>query len=256
MPAKNKTGNAEIGKEMMPEQKKETVLVQEKPLSPEEEERRKKLKEVDEAAMKFNMYPVAANEQAKNDAISAIKRIYAGGDPKVKQVILYVLHETLSQFSEYRAPKNLEYFRKRFQQAEPAQHRMHVYRAMFNYSTSLEGLMEIVDLLAGLGDDDSAKVLTHHFSFLCASDNSEGARMLRGAVVDALGKTKSVYALRALLSYVKNTENEHLGGRIISSIIEWKEKINGLKLEHREKEELLKRINEVVMVEHEEGHYR
>lgn len=253
---RNVQGHVELGKEIKPETKKETVLVQEKPLTPEEEERKRKLREVDEAMMKFNMYPVAANEHAKNEALATLKRLYSSGDDKIRQVILYVLHETLAQFSDYRVQKNLEYFRKKFPQNEAAQNRLNVYRAMFNYSNSIEGLMEVVNLLADLGDNDSAKVLTHHFSFACAYDNSEGSRMLRNAIVDALGKTKSAYALKALLSYVKNTENEQLGGRIISSIVEWKEKIGELKIEQKEKDELLKRINDVVMLEREEGHYR
>ncbi len=246
-----------IGKEIKTQNAKpETVLVQEKPLTPEEEKRRSSLRVLDEAVMRFNMYPVAANEEAKNNALAAMKRIYAEGDGAVKQSTLYVLHEMLCQLSEYRTQKNLEYFRKRFPQNEPAQNRLNVYRAMFNYSGSLEGLGEIVELLADLGDDDSAKVLTHHFSFLCAFDGSEGARMMRNSIVDALGKSNSVYALKALLSYVQNAENEHLGGRIISSIAEWKDKMHGLKIGQKEKDALLKRINEVVMLEREEGHYR
>ncbi len=249
----------EIGKDIPAgslEQKPPTMTIEQKPLSAEELARKKRIDEVNDAMLKFNMYPVAAKEGAKDDALAALKRLYKEGDPSLRQIILYVLHETFSQFAEYRIAKNLDYFRKKLPQAEASQHRLHVYRSMFNYSSSLEGLIEIVDLLSELGDDDSAKVLTHQFSFLCAYDNSEAARILRGAVVDALGKSDSVYALKALLSYVRNVENEQLGGRIISSIVEWKEKVHRLKLGQKEKDELMKKINDVVLMEREEGHYR
>lgn len=245
-----------IGNPITAPEKKETVQVQAPQMTAEETERRKKLAALDEAMMKVNMYPVATSEETKNAALASLKKAYAEGDDKTKQVILYMIHETVLQFSEYRAPKNFEYFRKKFPQADPAQLRMNVYKSMFNYSNSLEGLMEMISLLGELGDNDSAKVLTTQFSFLCAFDGSEGSRMLRNAVVDALGESKSVYALNALLTYVKNTENESLGSRVIGAIVEWKEKVSGLKIEQKRKDEIMKKINDVVLLEKDDGHYR
>lgn len=257
---KNNKITLETESELKKEKKIETATaketIKEPILTPEEEERKKKLKEIDEALIKFNFYPVATNECVKCEALATLKKNYLEGDSKIKQIILYALYEMLSQFSEYRISKNLEYFRKKFPQLEPSQQRMNVYRNMFNYSTSLEGLLEIVDLLGEFGDDDSTKVLTHYFSFLCAFDGSESTKMMRSAIADALGKTKSIYALNALLSYVKNLENEYLTGKIISSIVTWKEKIGELKIEEKKKDELLKKINKIVMLEREEGYYR
>lgn len=252
----SKNQNIEIGKEIKAETKPVNAKIEEKQISNEGVELRKKFAEVDEAMRKFNMYPVAINEQAKNEALATIKKIYSESNLNVKQAILYVLHESLSRFSEYRMPKNLEYFKKKFPQNEPLQLRMSVYQGMFNYSNSIEGLIELVHLLSDLGDDDSAKVLTHHFSFLCSFDGSEGSRMLRNAIVDALGKTKSPYALKALLTYAKNVDNEQLGGRMISAIIEWRDKIQELKISQKEKDEMLEKINELVQVEREGGYYR
>ncbi|MEW6528988.1 MAG: hypothetical protein AB1391_03810 [Candidatus Micrarchaeota archaeon] len=246
--------------EIKSEEIKKTISTQEAsaetPVTPEEIERRKKLAIVDDAVIKFNMYPIATNEEIKNASLATLKKIYSEGDEKINQIILYVLHEIILQYSEYRIPKNFEYFKKKFPQAQPSQLRMNVFKGMFNYSNSLEGLIEIINLLCEFDTNDSIKILTHHFSFFCAYDGSEGSRILRNVIIDALGKSRSVYALDALLSYVKNIEDEHLASRIICAIIEWKEKIGKLKIAVKKKNELMAKINEVIILEKEGGHYR
>ncbi|MDD5337432.1 MAG: hypothetical protein PHS02_03020 [Candidatus ainarchaeum sp.] len=247
---------AVIGREMKTDPKPETVKVEEKLPTKEEEERKKALDEVDSAMKKLSMYPVSANEQARGEALETLKKMYARQSPNVKQVMLYVLHERIAKFGELRIPKNFEYFRKKLPQAEPVQLRMNVYNEMFNYTNSLEGMLEIINLLAELGDDDAAKVLTHQFSFFSSADGSEGARMLRNATVEALGKSNSLYALRALLSYADSVDGEQLGGRILSAIAGWKEKLGKMKVEQKQKDALMARIGELVLLEREEGHYR
>lgn len=251
--------NPAIGREVKagnePEKAKVVENV-EKPLTLKEQEAKRKFAEVDEAMRTFNAYPIAVGKEAKDGAVAALKRLYKGGDAKLKQVILYIIHESISRFAEYRAPKNFDYFKKKFPQAEPMQLRMRVYQGMFNYSNSLEGLLDLVNLLADFGDDDSAKVLTHEFSFLCAFDGSEGTRILRNAVADALGNTKSIYALRALLAYAKNADSEQLGSRLIGSIVEWKDRLKESRISQKEKDELMEEINDFVQVEREGGQYR
>ncbi len=245
-----------IGKEINTEEKKETINVQNVPIPSEETERRKKLVMVDEAVLKFNMYPVITTEETKNASLATLKKIYSEGKNEIKQVILYMMHEMILQFSEYRIPKNFEYFRKKFPQTEAMQLRMNVYKGMFDYSNSLEGLIEIINLLGEFGDNDSVKVLTRHFSFFCAFDGSEGSHILKNAVINALGASKSIYALNALLSYIKNVENERLIDRIIYAIIMWKEKIHKLKIAQKKKNELMAEINEIIFLEKDGGHYR
>ncbi|MFA5077064.1 MAG: hypothetical protein WC488_01415 [Candidatus Micrarchaeia archaeon] len=255
-PAVGRKIPAAIGREMKPEEPKpETVKVEEKLPTKEEAERKKALDEVDSAMKKLSIYPVSANEQAKEEALATLKRIYRSDSPNVKQVMLYVMHERLTKFGEFRIPKNFEYFKKKMQQAEPVQLRMNVYNEMFNYTNSLEGMLEIINLLSEL-DDDATKLLTHHFSFFSSSDGSEGARMLRNAVVDALGKSKSLYALKTLLAYANNVDGEQLGGRILSAIAGWREKLGKMKIEQKQKDALMAKINELVLLEREEGHYR
>ncbi len=249
---------AEIGKEIKMGQNPETAKAEAQPqpkLSPEEEKRRALIQEVEESLSKIRLYPVACTEEGKDQSISALKKIYADGDESMRQIILYLLHETISQFSDYRAPKNLDYFKKRFPQNDQAQNRMNVYRGMFNYPTSIEGIMEMISLISTFGDAQSAKLLTHEFSFLCSFDGSEGARMLRNSVADALGDCDSPYALKCLINYAKTVESESLAGRIASSLMKWKDKLEKAQIPAKQKDAFHKEISEILMIEKEGRHY-
>jgi hypothetical protein len=205
----------------------------------------------------FSMYPVASNEAGKEEALAVIKREYGKARPRLRQVMLYMLNERVYKFSEFRAPKNFDQMKKKFPNAEPSQVRVRVYNEMFDYSSSIEGIIDIIFLLSELGDNDSAKLLANQFSFLCSYEGSEGARMLRNAVADALGKSSAPYALRALAYYAQYTDNEMLGGRLYTSILAWKEKLPSLKLPKKEEDELKKIIDSFSnTTERQEWHYR
>jgi hypothetical protein len=215
------------------------------PKTKEEKERDEKMaaiiKELEQAFFALKFYPVATKEEAKEQAVAKIKEHYAKGDDTVKQLVLYMMHETLSQAAEMRTMHNLEQFRRKMPGADPGQLRISVYRAMFNYNYSLEGLAAIISLLADLGGDDAAKVLTYHFTFF-SSMESDSNRMLRNAVVDALGASNSPYALQALLSYIYLTDNDLLFGRLFAALKVWEGKIEKMNIPKKDKKRLLESI--------------
>jgi hypothetical protein len=128
---------------------------------------------------------------------------------------------------------------------------------MFNYHTSLEGLVEFIRLLGRLrGGDDSAKLLTYHFSHLGSQENP-AHHILRAAIIEALGKSESRYALNALLDYAKYDDNEQAFQRVVSALAEWDGKIDSLKLSAQEKEKLRVKLQEVMTRQvGGETHYR
>ncbi|MBU0586388.1 hypothetical protein KJ780_02675 [Candidatus Micrarchaeota archaeon] len=245
-----------LGKTIKPKEKEPKETAQEVPLSKEEEGFRSNIKEAENAFAKFRLYPIATSTEEKDESILKIKKLYETGDERLKQIILYLANEMLMQFSEYRAPKNLEYFKRRFPQNDGTQNRMNIYRAMFNHSTSLEGIIELLDLLASLKGPEAAKVLTYYFSFLCAFDASEASRILRNSAVEALGKSDSEYSLKALIRYAKTADNDQLSSRILNSLSEWKEKLHKLKISQSQKDSFAKEISKLLMVEREGAHYR
>jgi len=213
------------------------------------------VKELEKAIFSIKFYPVAVNEEDKNAAIEKLVKIYNKENETTKQLMLFMLHETLADSGELKAMHNSEYIRAKKPSLEPAQVRMNVYRAMFNYNTSVEGLIEIIQLLGRFkGSDDAAKLLTYHFSHLCFYEN-EATHMLRGAILETLGETDSPYALKALLEYAKNTDNERTFRRIVSALTKWQKKLDSVKTNKKDKEQIQIRLKEVITKEFSESHY-
>ncbi|MFH1393478.1 MAG: hypothetical protein ABII71_02350 [Candidatus Micrarchaeota archaeon] len=204
------------------------------------------VKEIETAMFSIKFYPVAVSEEKKRDAVEKIRSIYMKGDENIRQLLLYMIHEALATSSELKFMRNYEHFRARTPNREATQLRMNVYRAMFNYNTSLEGLVEFIKMLGAFNKgDDAAKVLTYHYAHLCTMEN-EANHVLRNAIIDALGDSESGYALDSLLSYAKYTDNERLLHRILASLAQWDEKIDNLDTTDAHKEKLRSSLTEVM----------
>lgn len=213
------------------------------------------IKEMESALFAIKFYPVAINEQSKNDALEKVVAMYNGGSETVRQMLLYMIHENISQNCEMKVLHTYDYFKAKNPTLDPAQIRMNVYRAMFNYNTSIEGLTELIRLLGRFkGGDDAAKLLTYHFSHASSYEN-ESNRMLRAVIVETLGKSDSRYALNALLEYARYADNEHGFNRIVAALLEWKDRLETLKIRDAEKDKLRARLQEVISRELSESHY-
>lgn len=213
------------------------------------------VKDIEKAILTIRFYPVAADIKSKEEAFERIISAYSSGNEMTRQLILYLIHEQLSYSIELRTMHNFEYFKARQPNAEPCQLRLNVYHSMFNYNTSIEGLIEFIHLLGKLeGNEDSSKVLTSHFTHL-ATYESETNQMLRAAILETLGESKSLYAFRTLLAYARYCDNERTFHRIVNALFKWEEKIDGLKISDKEKENLKSELKEVVSSEFAENHY-
>jgi hypothetical protein len=213
------------------------------------------LKEIESAMYALKFYPVAVNEQAKNDAVKKLEDIYMKGNETVRQMLLYMLHELLSTSMDLKVMHTLDYFKAKYPNQEASALRVQVYRAMFNYNTSLEGLIEVIRFLGRLrGSDDAVKLLTYHFSHLCSVEN-EGTHMLRTAILDSLGECESRYALNALLEYAKYTDSERTFGRVVDALIRWEGRIGSLKIADSEKDKLRKKLKEIITSDFGGSHY-
>lgn len=213
------------------------------------------LKDIDSAMFALKFYPVAVNEQSKEQSVAKLEEIYSKGNDTVRQLLLYVIHETLATSSELKVMHTQEYFKIKSPAMDPQQLRVSVYRAMFNYNTSLEGLCELIRFLGRLkGGDDATKLLTYHFSHLCSYE-SETSHMLRAAILETLGKSESLYALKALLEYAHYSDNERTFHRIVSALIEWEGRIESLKVTQKEKELYSKKLNEIITSDTGGSHY-
>ncbi len=212
------------------------------------------LKEVETAMIAIKLYPVAAKDDAKNEAIEKIVKTYNSENDTIKQLILYMVHENLAQTIEMKIMHTYEYFKAKNPTQEPAQLRMNVYRSMFNYNTSIEGINELVRMLARLKGDDAAKLLTYHFTHL-SSNESETSHMIRAAILESLGNSESIYALRALLEYAKSGDSERTLNRVVRSLRTWNEKLETVKIPEKEKSQIKKELQEIMTSDLGGAHY-
>ena len=219
-----------------------------------EDEFKKLIKEIDQAVLAIRVYPVASNENSKNQAIDAIKALYNKGNETTKQLILVSLHENIASSADIKQNQNYDYFKAKNPGLDITQLRLNVYKAMFNYTSSLEGIVEFIKLLGELNSDDAAKVLTHHFAHLATIEN-EYSHVLRSAILETLGKSNSKYALDALLTYAKYTDREGTYSRVVNALIEWDEKLDELKISDKDKAEVRDRLKDLMTKEHEGKHY-
>jgi hypothetical protein len=220
----------------------------------EDGKKAKLLKEIEGAFFAFRFYPVAVKKIDKQEATDNIKRLYHEGDDTVRQLILYQFHEHLAKIEEIKSMHTTDLFRRKNPNSDAAQQRIQVYRAIFHYHHSLEGLMELIDILGQLEGADAAKLLTYHFSFLSVIEN-EGSHMLRSVILDALSKSTATYAAYALLRYVRHVDNERLLHRILSALSKWDQKLDALKIPEKERQQLHQEISQVLTVEFGDSHY-
>lgn len=258
---KTETQKIEPQKGEQPQKLPETgPAAPEKPeLSPEkakaQAELQAALKEIESAMYAVKFYPVAVTELSKDEALAKLERIYSSGNETVRQMLLYMIHETLCTSADLKIMHTFDYFKAKYQNQEPSQLRVHVYRAMFNYNNSLEGLTELMRLLGRMrGNDDAAKLLTYHFSHLSAVEN-EGVQILRSAILEALGDSESRYALSALLDYARYTNSERTFNRVVEALTAWEGKVGSLKLPEAEKAKIMERIREIITSDFGGSHY-
>jgi hypothetical protein len=219
------------------------------------EENAAAMKEIEGALYAIKFYPVAVDEKSKDEAIDKLTKAYNKGNETIRQLIIYMIHEALSASAELKLMHNFELTKAKNPALDPTQVRMGVYRSMFNYNTSLEGLMEMIRLLGTLkGSDDAAKLLTYHFSHLSSSEN-EANHMLRAAILEALGESDSQYALRALLEYARYCDSERTFQRIVGALVDWDEKIDGLKIPEKERKKLRDNMQELMTKDRGGSHY-
>ncbi len=222
---------------------------------PEKEKMAATVKEIEKALYAIKFYPVAVSEDSKNEALDKLESVYKKSNEPVRQLLLYMIHEILATVTDIKIMHTYEYFKVKNPNADPSQTRINVYRAIFNYNTSLEGIADIIRLVGRFsGSDDAAKLLTYHFTRL-SNQEHEGNHMIRAIIIEALGKSESRYALNALLEYAKYSDSERTFNRVAGALVEWEEKLEGMKIKEGEKEKLRSKLQEVINRDIGGSHY-
>jgi len=204
---------------------------------------RKSLMEPAERSMiEFFLYPVAKNRMERDAAKKIMVESYVRGDDVVKQFILFLAHEQLSRAAGMKVMHNFSHYKKLFpKEAKGGDVRKAVYRTIFNYTTSVEGIVELIEFIGELGDTEAAKLLSYHLSYYSSMD-SPALQVLRNATFDSLAHCNSPYALETILSYAKYAERND---RARYALGQWEKKLDKIDLSAEEKKHYAKEIAKV-----------
>ena len=216
-----------------------------------------KIKEIDRLIVTIYNYPVFTDYRKKEEAKEAIIEIYKKGDQSIKNTILFILHEKLCAAKEYRDFHNFEGMRARYKDEDANKVRQRIFRNIFDYAGSLDGIFETFELLGKFDDVFSIKLLSYHLSRYMLVNSFE-TQILSEKVLTILGGSNNTYALRILLSIAPFAyEREKLLPIMIDALSLWAEKIDKIKIDRKEKKELKKEIKKYIEMEEKKvGYYR
>jgi hypothetical protein len=209
-------------------------------------------REIDRCVAAIILYPISSKEEAKNAAMENLVKIYTKGNDAIRQHFLSVIQENI--FYDMKVNQTYDYCRTKNPKVSPIAIKSSVLHGMFDYNSSTEGIAELIGLLGELNGHEAAKLLTRLFSHFC-SVNSEADRMLRNAIIEALGDSNSSYSLNALITYARLTDNDTLFGRLVSSLAVWSEKIDSLDLPAEKKLELKEELKFLMAKEEKPTQY-
>ncbi len=215
-----------------------------------------KIKEIDRLIITIYNYPVFTDYEKKEDAKYALVKMYKKEDQVIKNTILFILHEKLCSAKEYRDFHNFEGMKARYKEEDANKVRQGIFRRVFDYSGSLDGIFETFDLLGKFDDVFSIKLVSYHLSRYMLVNSFE-TQMLSEKAVSILGESNNTYALRVLLSFAPFFYGKEKIMPIMADALSlWAEKIGRIKISEKERSELKKEIKKYIEIEEKGvGHY-
>ncbi len=192
-------------------------------------------------------YPVFYSKKDFEEAMSTLRNSYESGDRITKNSIIHTFYSMVMKSAEFKMPRDEEYFLHKQRDKDIGKARTESLRAVLDFPCSIEGTITIIEYLARWKGTDVVKMLTSCLSHMLCRDLSEGTRMIKFALIDALGKSTEPYALEALLIYIKYCEGE-TAARMGKAIARWEEKLkhmDDLDLKKEDVEMWLRKIKEI-----------
>jgi hypothetical protein len=207
------------------------------------------IKEQDPIVISFRVilrYPVFYSRDDFEEAMDTLRDKYESGDRLTKNSIIHTFYNMLMKSAEFKMPRDDEYFLHKQRDKDIGKARTESLRAVLDFPCSIEGTITIIEYLAQWRGTDVVKMLTSCLSNMLCRDLSEGTKMIKFALIDALGESNDPYALEALLVYIKYCDGE-TAARMGKAIAMWEEKLkhNIVKLEKEDVEMWLKKIEEI-----------
>ena len=221
-----------------------------------DQRRMERIKEIDKLIITIYNYPVFTGYEKKEGAKRALVRMYKKEDQAIKNTILFILHEKLCMVKEYRDFHNFEGMKMRYKEEDANKVRQGIFRRIFDYSGSLDGMFETFDLLGKFDDVFSIKLVSYHLSRYMLVNSFE-TQLLTEKAISILGESSNTYAVRILLSLAPFFYGkEKIMPVMADALLLWAEKINKIKMNEKERDRLKKEIKKYVEMEEKRvGYY-
>lgn len=222
-----------------------------------DQKRIEKIREIDRLIITIYNYPAFTGYKKKEEAKKALVRMYKNGDQIIKNTILFILHEKLCAVKEYRDFHNFEGMKMRYKEDDANKVRQGIFRRIFDYSGSLDGIFETFELLGKFDDVFSIKLVSYHLSRYMLVNSFE-TQMLSEKAISILGESSNIYALRVLLFLAPFIYGkEKIIPVMADALLMWAEKVDRIKMSEKERSRLKKEIKKYVEMEEKRvGYYR
>jgi hypothetical protein len=197
---------------------------------------KQKIEEIKKIIHGICAYPVALSWEEKNKMKKKLVSIYKENDDVIKGAIISYINEKLSNF------KSFKDFASMFLSSDKISNPEKVSMTILDYSSSFDGLYDLIDVLIEIDDNLSLKLLSFHLTRYISINNYISDMMVL-KIIRALGESINVYAAHVLLN-LSEIIDETMEFELLESLRKWEEKIDKIKVSKREKEYIKRKIKE------------
>ncbi len=170
-------------------------------------------------------YPVLTSREEFEQSFSKLQKIYMKKGDVVKHMVLYSLFRMIVRSNEFRMSRDAQYYaRARFNGDMQAAKRETI-RSILAAEHSIETIAQIIEQISTWNDVRIIKLLNSCLSHFLCRDMFEGTKMLKNAVINALGDAQHPYALQSLLTYAKLVNEGETAMMIRKNLEKWSKKM-------------------------------
>ena len=206
----------------------------------------KKANNILQVFAKVQHYPYSISNEELKKLEKKIINYYKKGDEKVKGMILFFINEKLSDVHALR-----EFINTKNTKAPQSK----ILGDALNFFHSIDGQFFLLSLLKKFDDELSLKLLTHYTSKYLAQPG-RFYNIFAEKCIDLLGESRNIYALKFLLSLSEISSIESsVYDTVLHNLQNWKNKIDKIKLDKREKKKLKQRILAMFKTSHKPDYY-
>ena len=174
-------------------------------------------------------YPIAVDFSKKEEAKKKLIKIYKRSDIPIKGMILSYVNEKLGfvqLFREFESVSNMSFKYK--QNIPPSR----VTKSVLEYFNSLDGIIELIDLLSKFEDEAAYKLITYHLTRYL-NGQTLVYRLLTNKCLIVLEKSNSLYVLNFFINLANVSNGTEIAYTLKRILEKWKEKLEKMNIKDK-----------------------